>query len=69
MIELLKLTVRAVLIERDADGRITGETVTEPAVIYAPEHFEDFMRTIHQQIEAANEQSLELKDDRQTHRN
>jgi hypothetical protein len=63
MIELLKLTIRAVLIERDEDGKIIGETLTEPAVIYAPEHFEEFVEALQKQINEANQHTLALKED------
>jgi hypothetical protein len=53
-VELLKLIIRAVILERDADGKITGETVSDPEVIYDLSQLELFVNTMQQQIEQAN---------------
>jgi hypothetical protein len=55
MLELLKVMVQPVVLERDADGRIVGEKVGEPVALFTPEQLPEFVAELRQQIEAANE--------------
>jgi hypothetical protein len=46
MLELLKIVVQPVLIERDEGGRITGEQVGEAAALYTAEQLDAFVKAI-----------------------
>ena len=54
MLELLKVIVRAVVIERDDDGTITGERLTEPEVLYTPEQYEEWLAGVRAELTASN---------------
>jgi hypothetical protein len=54
MLELLKLIVRAVVLERDEDGVITGERLTEPAVLYSLDQYEEFVTNLRAELGGAN---------------
>ena len=54
MLELLKVVVRAVVIERDEDGNITGEQLTEPQPLYSPDEYEQWLADLRAQLAAAS---------------
>jgi hypothetical protein len=66
LFELLKLMVQAVILERDADGKIIGEQVTEAVVFYSQAQIEEFFTALYAQIEEKNEQELLAHDKRST---
>jgi hypothetical protein len=53
-LELLKVLVQPVVLERDPDGRIVGEKVGESVALFTPEQLAEFVAELRQQIEAAN---------------
>ena len=54
MLELLKVVVQPVAIERDPDGRVTGEKLGEAVSLYTPDSLVEFVAKLRQEIEAAN---------------
>lgn len=52
--ELLKLLVQAVIIERDADGKIIGERLTAAKPLYTQADIDEFVATVHAEIAAFN---------------
>ena len=54
-LELVKLVVRPVVLQRDDEDRIVGEQVGEPAVIYTPEQFAELVQALQAEIVRANE--------------
>jgi hypothetical protein len=53
-LEFNKLVVQPVVIERDADGRITGERIFDPTPIHTEEQAVEFMRTLRSSIDIMN---------------
>jgi hypothetical protein len=53
-IELLKLLVQAVCIERDSDGAIVGERTGDVATLYAPAQIGPFVDALQAEIANAN---------------
>jgi hypothetical protein len=54
-LELVKVMVQPVAIERDADGTIIGERVGDPVALFTPEQLPEYVAQLRQQIEAANQ--------------
>jgi hypothetical protein len=54
-LELLKVLVQPVALERDAEGRIVGEKVGEATALFTPEQLSEFVAELRRQIEAANQ--------------
>lgn len=54
MLELLKLLVQPVILERDADGAITGEQLGEMTPLYSSEDVLRFYAALGEQIAVAN---------------
>jgi hypothetical protein len=52
--ELLKIIVQAVVLERDEEGRITGEQMSPPTVLYTPDHLSEYVSKLQEDIDAAN---------------
>jgi len=50
MLELLKVIVQPVLLERDEDGAIVGEKVGEPVPIYDPDTIAEYVTTIRLEV-------------------
>jgi len=48
--ELLKVIVRAVMLERDEHGQIVGERLSDPAVAYTPEQLAELVATLCTQL-------------------
>ena len=55
MLELLKVIVQPVAIERDPDGQVTGEKVGAAVSLYTPESLADYVAKLRAEIEAAND--------------
>jgi hypothetical protein len=53
-LELVKVMVQPVAIERDADGKIVGERIGDPVALFTPEQLPEYVAQLRQQIEAAN---------------
>jgi len=51
MLELLKIMVQPVVLERGEDGDIVGERVGEVIALYAPEQIYEFVRLLKSQLE------------------
>jgi len=54
MLELLKVLVQPVLLERDADGVIVGERVGEPTALYDENQLPEFWAAVQAEIVRAN---------------
>ena len=50
MLELLKVIVRAVVIERDEGGNIVGERLTEPQALYSLDQYEEFVANVRAEL-------------------
>ena len=50
MLELLKVIVRAVVLERDEDGHIIGERLTEPEALYSVEQYEEWLQGVRAEL-------------------
>ena len=50
MLELLKIIVQPVALERDDDGKIIGEKAGEPTPLYSFEQLQEFWAVIEQQL-------------------
>ena len=50
MLELLKVIVRAVVLERDEDGRIVGERLSEPEALYSVEQYDQWLANVRAQL-------------------
>jgi len=50
MLELLKVIVRAVVLERDEDGNIIGEQLSEPEALYSVEQYEQWLANVRAQL-------------------
>jgi len=57
MLELLKVIVRAVVIERDPDGNIVGEQLSEPQALYTPEQYDEWLASVRAELGGANAQA------------
>jgi hypothetical protein len=57
-LELVKVMVQPVAIERDADGRIVGERFGDPVALFTPEQLPEYVAQLRQQIEAANQNGV-----------
>lgn len=57
--ELLKIIVQGVVLERDDEGRIVGEQISEPSVLYTPDQLAEFVEGLEAKIAAANTQEVE----------
>jgi hypothetical protein len=53
-LELVKVIVQPVALERDPEGRIVGEKVGEATSLFTPESLPEFVAELRRQIEAAN---------------
>jgi hypothetical protein len=58
MLELVKLLVQVVALERDADGKIIGEKLSEPTALYDLDTVSDFVENLRREIETANQAAL-----------
>ena len=54
MLELLKIIVQSVVLERDEDGQIIGERVADPVALFTPEQCGAYVAKLREQIEAVN---------------
>lgn len=54
MLELLKITVQATLLERDPDGNIVGERVSEAENLYNANDYSRFRELLEAKIAEAN---------------
>jgi hypothetical protein len=52
--EFLKIVVQPVIIERDKDGQIVGERLTESVSLYSLEALPKFVETVKQSLEEEN---------------
>ena len=50
MLELLKVIVRAVVLERDEDGNIIGEQLSEPEALYSVEQYDEWLASVRAQL-------------------
>lgn len=55
MLELLKVIVRPVVLERDVDGKIIGEQLGEPQPLYTQEQVEEFFANVNEQLTIMNQ--------------
>ena len=53
-LELLKVMVQPVAIERDTDGNIVGEKVGDPVAIFALDNLQEYVDALRKEIAAAN---------------
>lgn len=53
-LELLKIMVQPVAIERDPDGRIVGEKVGEAVALFTPEQLIEYVEKLREEIDSAN---------------
>jgi hypothetical protein len=58
MLELVKILVQPVAIERDADGKIMGEKVGEPVALFDLDAVSDYVAQLRSAIENANQAAL-----------
>ena len=54
LLELLKIMVQPVVLERDADGHIVGEKTGEPIALYDLERVADYVEQLQREIDNAN---------------
>jgi len=54
MLELLKVIVRAVVLERDEDGNIIGERLSEPEALYSVEQYDEWLANVRAQLASSN---------------
>lgn len=54
MLELLKVLVQPIVLERDDDGKIVGERNSEPRPLYTKDEFLAFYDGLVAQIESEN---------------
>lgn len=52
MLELLKLIVQPVVLERDEDGRVVGERLGEPTALYTAEQLTEYREAIERELVA-----------------
>jgi len=53
-LELLKVMVQPVVLERDPDGNITGEKIGDPVALFTPEQLPTYVAELRRQLEQAN---------------
>jgi hypothetical protein len=53
-LELIKIMVQPVAIERDDDGQIVGEKIGEPVALFSPEQLVEYVAQLRQQIDTVN---------------
>jgi hypothetical protein len=58
LLELIKIMVQPVALERDPDGNIIGEKVGDPVALFTPEQLPEYVAQLREQIEAANAAAL-----------
>jgi hypothetical protein len=58
MLELIKIMVQPVALERDPDGNIIGEKVGDPVALFTPEQLPEYVAQLRKEIEAANAAAL-----------
>jgi hypothetical protein len=49
--------VQAVVIERDEEGRIVGEKLSEPTALFTPEQLPEFVEKLRSELAAADGQT------------
>jgi hypothetical protein len=54
MLELIKIMVQPVVLERDPDGNITGERIGDPVALFTPEQLPNYVAELRHQIDQAN---------------
>jgi hypothetical protein len=54
LLELIKVMVQPVALERDPDGQIVGERVGDPVALFTPEQLPEFVAKLREEIEQAN---------------
>jgi len=58
LLELIKIMVQPVALERDPDGNVIGEKVGDPVALFTPEQLPEYVAQLREQIEAANAAAL-----------
>jgi hypothetical protein len=53
-LELLKLIVQPVVLERADDGSLTGERLGDPTAVYTEQQLLEFMQALRDEVDAAN---------------
>lgn len=53
-VELLKILVQPVALERDSEGRIVGEKTGEPVAFYDPDKIPEYIAELQRQLKASN---------------
>jgi hypothetical protein len=53
-LEFLKVIVQPVALERDDDGKIIGEKLSEPTALYSAEQVAEFMQKLEIELHNAN---------------
>ena len=53
-LELIKIIVQPVALERDPDGNIIGERIGEPVPLFTPEQLSTYVAELRNQIDTAN---------------
>lgn len=54
MLELLKVIVQPVVLERDPDGQITGERVGEAVPLYSPAQLGEYVEALRLRLDTEN---------------
>jgi hypothetical protein len=54
LLELIKIMVQPVVLERDPDGNITGERIGDPVALFTPEQLPNYVAELRRQLEQAN---------------
>jgi hypothetical protein len=54
VLELLKIIVQPVILERDEQGNVIGERLGEPTALYTPEQISEFVDAIKTELLRAN---------------
>jgi hypothetical protein len=54
MLELLKVIVQPVVLERNDDGEIVGERLSDPQPLYTQAQIEEFFTTLRSQLASMN---------------
>jgi hypothetical protein len=57
MLELLKVIVQPVILERDPSGKIVGEKVMEPMQVYSEDEYKEIYTKVEEGLEKANAES------------
>lgn len=61
MLELLKVIVQPVVIERDQDGNILGERTGETVALFTPESLPDYVEALRAGLAEANRKAVEVE--------